>query len=106
MRYLVRLTERAMRDIESIHEFVGASFSGAASVWFGQLAKAIYSLERSPQQGAVTPEDKSLRQLLFGKKPNVYRIIYEVDKRRGIVNVVHIRHGARASLSTLDDVER
>jgi P pilus assembly chaperone PapD len=32
--------------------------------------------------------------------PSTYRIIYAVDKRHDVVNVLHIRHGARAALST------
>jgi len=37
--------------------------------------------------------------LLFGRKPNTYRIMYAVDKRNRVVNVLHIRYGARAALS-------
>jgi hypothetical protein len=33
-------------------------------------------------------------------KPNIYRIIYAVDKRNAAVNVLHIRHGARNPLAT------
>ncbi len=44
------------------------------------------------------PESKKLRQLLFGKTPNIYRIIFAIDKRNHAVNVLHIRHGARAAL--------
>ncbi|PYT79362.1 MAG: hypothetical protein DMG41_38770 [Acidobacteria bacterium] len=64
------------------------------------MAREIYSLERFPERCAVIPESKKLRHLLFGKKPNTYRIIYAVDKRKHLVSVLHIRHGARAALST------
>jgi toxin ParE1/3/4 len=100
MRYLVRLTDRALRDMEVIYKFIEANASGTAFAWFEELARVIYSLERSPERGAVTPESKKLQQLLFGKKPNVYRIIYGVDKRKRAVNVLHIRHGARGPLSS------
>jgi PHD/YefM family antitoxin component YafN of YafNO toxin-antitoxin module len=33
-------------------------------------------------------------------KPNIYRIIYAVDKRNAAVDVLHIRHGARNPLAT------
>jgi toxin ParE1/3/4 len=46
-------------------------------------------------RGAVTPENKKPRQLLFGKKPDTYRIIYALNKRNHVVSVLHIRHGAR-----------
>jgi mRNA-degrading endonuclease RelE of RelBE toxin-antitoxin system len=37
---------------------------------------------------------RSLRHLLYGKKPNVYRVIFEIDERRRLVHVLTIRHGA------------
>ena len=98
MPYLVRLTGRALRDMEAIYEINEADASKGAFAWFNVLAETVYSLERSPERGAVVPESKKLRHLHLGK-PNTYRIIYAVDKRNHIVNVLHIRHGARAALS-------
>jgi toxin ParE1/3/4 len=100
MQYLVSLTERALRDMELIYEFVQADSSERAFAWFNDLAEAIYSLERYPDRGAVTPESKKLRHLLFGKKPTTYRIIYTADKRHAAVSILHIRHSARAPLSS------
>jgi toxin ParE1/3/4 len=100
MQYLVSLTDRALRDMELVYEFVQADSSEKAFAWFNDLAEAIYSLERYPDRGAVTPESKKLRYLLFGKKPTTYRIIYTVDKRHAAVSILHIRHGARAPLSS------
>jgi len=100
VQYLVSLTDRALRDMELIYEFVQANSSDGAFAWFNDLAEAIYSLERYPDRGAVTPESKKLRHLLFGKKPTTYRIIYTVDKRHAAVSILHIRHGARAPLSS------
>ena len=98
MAYLVRLTGRALRDMEAIYEFIKADESESASAWFHELADVIYSLERFPERGTPVPESRKLRQLLFGKKPNIYRIIFAVDKRNRIANVLHIRHGARNAL--------
>lgn len=100
MQYLVRLTDRAYRDMEAIYEFIEAGSSERACAWFNSLAEAIHSLERFPGRGAVIPEDRKLRHLLFGKKPNTYRIIYTLDKRKNAVNILHIRHGARAAVLT------
>jgi hypothetical protein len=57
-----------------------ADSSESAFTWFNRLAEAIYSLERFPERGPVTSENKNLRYLLFGKSPNTYRIIYALDK--------------------------
>jgi toxin ParE1/3/4 len=100
MPYLVRLADRALRDMEAIYEFINAEASETAFAWFNDLAREIYSLERFPERGAVIPESKKLRHLLFGKKGSTYRIIYALDKRKHVVSVLHIRHGARAPLLT------
>ena len=100
MQYLVRLTERALRDLEAIHEFIEADSSESAFAWFNALAEAIYRLERLPERGAIITKDAKLRHLLFGKRPNTYRIIYALDKRKSVVTILHIRHGARGPLST------
>ena len=100
MQYLVRLTDRALRDMEAIYEFIEADVSEErAFAWFNDLAESGYGLERFPERGAVIRESKkpSLRHFLFGKKPSTYRIIYAVDKRSHVVNILHIRHGARAA---------
>jgi toxin ParE1/3/4 len=98
VEYLIRLTNRALRDMELIYEFIDAETSDKAFAWFNELAEAIYSLEKLPQRGAVASENKKLRQVFFGKKPNVYRIIYAIDRQHRAINVLHIRHGSRTLL--------
>jgi plasmid stabilization system protein ParE len=72
--------------------------SSAARKWYLGLRNKILSLERMPMRGEPVHEDRSLRQLLFGRKPHVYRIIYLVIEPQR-VHVLHIRHGARRPLS-------
>jgi len=98
--YLVRLTERALRDTEAIYEFIEADSSESAAAWFNNLSEAVYSLQQYANRGTVIPENKKRRHLPFGGKPNIYRIIYAVDKRTAAVNVLHTRHGARTPLPT------
>jgi plasmid stabilization system protein ParE len=86
--------------MEAIYEFIEADSPGSAAAWFSKLSVAVYSLEQYPNRGRVIKENKKLRHLLFGGKPNIYRIIYAVDKRNAAVNVLHIRHGARTPLAT------
>lgn len=38
-----------------------------------------------------------VRQLLYGRKPHVHRILFTIDGE--MVNILHIRHGRRKSLS-------
>jgi mRNA-degrading endonuclease RelE of RelBE toxin-antitoxin system len=46
--------------------------------------------------------NRELRHLLYGKKPHVYRVIYEVDEGRQAVLVLTIRHGARREIKASD----
>ncbi len=91
--------------MEAIYEFIHAEASENAFAWFNDLAREIYGLERFPERGATIPESKKLHHLLFGKKPSTYRIIYALDKRNHVVNILHIRHGARAPLSANDKMQ-
>lgn len=94
MAYLVRIASRAERDLTSLYEEINAPDSAAARRWYRGLKQAILSLAEKSNRGAITPENKRLRHLLYGEKPYVYRVIYRVDNRRRRVDVLHIRHGA------------
>jgi toxin ParE1/3/4 len=93
--YRVELTARASRDLRHIYRRIHADDSEQAFAWFNGLETMVYSLEEHPARGAITPESRQFRHLLYGNKPHVYRIIYRVDERRKTVKVLHIRHGAR-----------
>ena len=67
-------------------------------MWFNELAAALLSLGEHPERSPATPENPALRNLLFGKKPNAYRVIFSIDARARVVWVLHIRHGARRPL--------
>ena len=95
MAYAVRIAARAERDLASLFWDIHAAESVAARRWYAGIKRAILSLAERPNRCPITPENKFLRHLLYGRKPHVYRIIYRVDERRKWVDVLHIRHGAR-----------
>lgn len=94
MAYLVRILQRAERDFAYIYESINAEQSDAAFRWFRGLERSLFTLEENPRRCPVTPESKSLRHLLYGNKPHVYRVIYRIVERRKEVEILHIRHGA------------
>jgi plasmid stabilization system protein ParE len=96
MTYRVELTARAARNLRQIFQRIHAEHSPQAAAWFNELEAVILTLDKYPERCPITPEKKTLRHLLFGKKPNVYRIIYAIDERARVVRVLHVRHGARA----------
>jgi toxin ParE1/3/4 len=98
MAYSVELTLRAERDLEYLYQRISAAESAAAARWFNGLERALQRLERFPRRCATAPESKKagrpLRQLLYGAKRDVYRVLYEIDEGKKIVRVLTIRHGA------------
>jgi len=95
MAFLVNITRRAERDLGHIYEEINAEESDVALIWYRGLKDAMLSPEHLPARCPVTPEDAHLRHLLYGKKPHVYRVIFEIDEPRKVVKVLTIRHGAR-----------
>ncbi|HSY66141.1 MAG TPA: type II toxin-antitoxin system RelE/ParE family toxin [Terriglobales bacterium] len=106
MAYHIEFAERAARDLESLYVEKNASESQAASRWYNGLEREVYTLANYPNRCPAAPEARKLRRelrhLLYGKKPHVYRIIYEVNERRQTVWVLTIRHGARRKLKAYD----
>jgi toxin ParE1/3/4 len=106
MAYSVELAERAARDLEILFVEKNAAESHAAAHWYNGLEEAVYALETRPNRCPVAPEarklKRNLRHLLYGNKPHVYRIIYEVEERRQTVWVLTIRHGARRKVRPVD----
>jgi len=106
MTYLVDFAARAVRDLEILYVEKNAAESPAAAHWYNELELVVYALASYPHRCPIAPEarrmKRELRNLLYGKKPHVYRVIYEVDEGRQAVLVLHIRHGARRKLKSSD----
>lgn len=100
MAYVVRIANRAERDLGALYDFIHAAESMAALRWYEGLKRAILSLATHPHRCPATPENHRLKHLLYGGKPHVYRVIYRVNDRQKQVDVLHIRHGARQRFRT------
>jgi plasmid stabilization system protein ParE len=98
MTYRVELSARAVRDLRQLYEAIAARHVPAAANRFNGLEAKVAGLSRFPGRGGAVPEDGGSRQLLYGRRPHVYRIIYGIDEDRRVVSVLHIRHGARDAM--------
>lgn len=95
MPYRVSFTRRAARDLDNLYAYIHAQDSAGAERWFQRLEELIRSLTSAPRMGTVTPEDSSHRQLVYGNKPHLYRIIYIIDDASKLIVILQIRHGRR-----------
>lgn len=102
MSYRVEIAERAQRDFFNLYEAIDAERSDAARRWYGGLKEAILSLEKLPHRCAVIRRKGQTKQLLYGAKPHAYPALYRIMARRKLVQVLHIRHGARQLFSPSD----
>jgi len=102
MAYRVNITPRAQRDLEDLYRAITADGSGEALTWYRGFTRAILGLEKYPNRCPATPESASLRHLLYGRKPHIYRAIFRVLERQKEVEVLHIRHRARQEIQADD----
>ena len=106
MAYLVEFSARAARDLEILYVEKDAANSPAAARWYNGLGEAVDGLAWYPHRCSLAPEGRKLkrklRHLLYGKKPHVYRVIYELDEDRRAVWVFAIRYSARQMLKRSD----
>jgi plasmid stabilization system protein ParE len=102
MAYLVKITSRAERDLAHLYEDINATHSGTALKWYRGLKEAILSLRKQPNRCPATRKKDELRHLRYGDKPHIYRAIYRILERQEVVEVLHIRHGARRKVKASD----
>jgi plasmid stabilization system protein ParE len=98
MAFRVEISHQAERDAEEILEWLLSQKSGQAGIdWFLALDDAFASLREFPERCAIAPESArfpfDVRQLFYGRKPHIYRILFTISA--DAVTVLHIRHGRR-----------
>jgi plasmid stabilization system protein ParE len=101
MAFRVEPTAQAKQDLVGILEWLLAQGADEPALrWFFKLEEAIASLGELPYRCPLAPESKEfpfeVRQLLHGRKPHQYRVLYTIDGET--VVVLHIRHGRRRHL--------
>lgn len=98
MTFRVEVTAEAQRDADTIYEWLVLQHAGETGFrWFSDLAKAISSLRNFPERCPIAPDISpfpfEVRQLLYGNRPHLYRILFTIHD--DTVFVLNIRHGRR-----------
>ena len=101
MKFRVDVTQVAKDQIRQIYIQYKQEFPSLADSWFIGLFKTLDTLKQFPNRCPLAPEndefEDEVRQLLYGKRRNAYRILFTVQK--GTVYVLHVRHHAQARLT-------
>jgi plasmid stabilization system protein ParE len=99
MPYRVELARNAEAELEELYVWVLEQAPTQGAVWFNGLERAILSLERFPRRCRLASEkfdpEHPIRVLNYGRSPHGYRIFFTIDETAELVNIVHVRRGAR-----------
>jgi plasmid stabilization system protein ParE len=100
MRYRIIIQSSAWDEIREAYRWLYERSPTAANRWRSGLLRAVLSLETHPRRCPLAPENDSfgeeIRQLLYGRRWGVYRILFVVEE--DIVSVLYVRHSARQPL--------
>jgi plasmid stabilization system protein ParE len=96
MSFQVVIARRAAREIEDQYRWLAENSAAQANRWRNALLAAIDTLADNPDRCPEAPEagwHEGLRQLQFGKRRQVHRILFEI--RGQTVVVLRVRHSAQ-----------
>ena len=100
MTYHVIIQPQAEAEIEAAYLETRQRPSGSAR-WFAGMVEAINALDQFPARCPLAPENEhftqEIRQLLYGPRNDVYRILFTIEGNT--VHVLHVRHGAQQHLT-------
>lgn len=105
MAFRVEFSPRAFADLDSIAGYVRERDGfESAERWFNGILQAIASLGEMAHRCPIAEESRDLgreiRVLLHGRKKRAYRVYYAIHGETRTVQVFHVRHGARRTLSS------
>jgi plasmid stabilization system protein ParE len=101
MKYRVVVLRLAVVDLESAFAWAARRAPQTALRWLDRFHKALESLADNPQRCPLAKENPKvtieIRELLFGRRPNVFRVIFTI--RGDCVRILRIRRAQRRFLS-------
>ncbi|MEA5574216.1 type II toxin-antitoxin system RelE/ParE family toxin [Calothrix sp. UHCC 0171] len=105
MAFQVRLTQIAKTEIDAAYSWLREQNPEFADKWFRGLMDTIATLQDKPLRCSLAVENdaftEEIRQLIYGKSRNKYRILFEV--RKETVFVLHVRHSSQAPLTGIEE---
>ncbi len=105
MSYRIEISSIA--ESEADHAFLQLSQISSpakASQWYSGLLDAIASLAEMPNRCSLARENNNfsqeIRQLIYGKGRNLYRVIFTILETQdtATVRILHIRHGSQQTI--------
>ncbi len=100
MTYRFEISDRARADADEAYAWIAQRSPEQAERWYQGLFKQIETLTSHPLLYPVAAENAKfpdeIREMLYGKRQNKYRIVFTI--RDDTVVVLYVHHGARDEL--------
>ena len=101
MKYHIVLQRLAVEDLDDATAWAAQHAPATVARWLERFHLALRTLDSNPQRCPLAREDSKveieLRELHFGKRPNVFRIIFTIDE--STVRILRIRRSQRRWLT-------
>lgn len=103
MNHRIVVTAKARADTVRAFRWLADQSPDAAARWLAGLEKAIAKLSTMPERHPIAEDESqqlavTLRQMLYGRRRGVYRILFSIDGET--VTVHYVRHGAQGSIES------
>lgn len=98
MDFRLQYTQRALNDLAEIIGYVAEDDPDAASRFGNNLLDHLDLLTRFPRMGATIRKRSHVRKM-FHSPILVY---YQIRENKGLIEVLHLRHGARRPPSSFE----
>ncbi len=112
MSYRIEISSVAEAEGDSAFLFLSRITSPEqARQWYEGLLKAIESLSEMPKRCPLARENKyfsqEIRQLIYGRGRNSYRILFTIIESNEVatVRILHIRHAAQQTIGNQESDE-
>jgi plasmid stabilization system protein ParE len=100
MAFKVEISPLAEADADETFFWIAKDSPRNAERWYRGLIEKLQTLSTDPESHPIAPDSdafaEDVRQLLYGKRRGVHRILFAI--RGEIVYVLRILHGARKLL--------
>jgi plasmid stabilization system protein ParE len=98
--YRIIFTPRARADAMNAFRWIEERSPTAAARWYAGLRRAVAKLAKMPERHPIAEESEqlglNLRQMLYGRRRGVYRILFSIE---GDTVYLHfIRHSAQGTI--------
>lgn len=101
MQFQVIITPSAKADIFEINTWFLENYPDLAEGWLWGISQSVTSLSKFPERCPVSAESEAfdvvVHQLIYGKKPHTYRILYSVQDNK--VYILRVRSTKQQYLS-------